>query len=339
MPKKNTFILLTFLLFLFSCDSNPWKVDLNEVDLELDWKRFDLALYKNSHGDFNASSWNDLLEEFPNLLPLYVEKVMQFGPINDPASKNTLKQFLSNEDIKGLLRDVAEKYKEGSLDKQQKEITNAFKRYHYHFAENEIPVVRTLVSAFTYSTVAAEGLLGLCIEMYMGADYELYPRIGIPQYKFKNYDIEYLPSDAIKGWLTSEFEKNIGKNLLERMIFNGKIIYLTKAFLPNSKDYYAFNYDAEDLEWCEKNEVDIWYHFIDAELFYTNDAKKIKKYMGDAPFITGFPEGSPGRVGEWIGYKIVESYMKNNEQLSLKDLMNEENADKILQQSRYKPKR
>ena len=75
------------------------------------------------------------------------------------------------------------------------------------------------------------------------------------------------------------------------------------------------------------------------ELLHTSDNNKIKKYLGDAPFVAGFPEGSPGRVGQWIGWQIVAAYMDKNKNVSLAQLMKTQNADLILQQSKYKPQR
>ena len=52
--------------------------------------------------------------------------------------------------------------------------------------------------------------------------------------------------------------------------------------------------------------------------------------MGDAPFVAGFPEWSPGRVGQWVGYQLVKSFMDNNQDVGLKDLMEIQDANRIL---------
>ena len=46
---------------------------------------------------------------------------------------------------------------------------------------------------------------------------------------------------------------------------------------------------------------------------------------------------SPSRIAYFIGYNIVEKYMKNNKDVSINELMFEENFMKILTQSKYKP--
>ena len=46
---------------------------------------------------------------------------------------------------------------------------------------------------------------------------------------------------------------------------------------------------------------------------------------------------SPGRIGVWIGWQIVRSFMNNNE-VSLQQLMTLD-AKEIFERSKYKPKK
>jgi hypothetical protein len=39
----------------------------------------------------------------------------------------------------------------------------------------------------------------------------------------------------------------------------------------------------------------------------------------------------------WVGLQIVRSYMKNNDEVTLAELMNEKNPQKILNKSKYRP--
>ena len=59
--------------------------------------------------------------------------------------------------------------------------------------------------------------------------------------------------------------------------------------------------------------------------------------MGESPFIQGFPEGSPGRIGHWIGWQIVKAYMNKNPTITVLQLMNNNNAQELLNKSKFKP--
>ena len=72
---------------------------------------------------------------------------------------------------------------------------------------------------------------------------------------------------------------------------------------------------------------------------FTKDFKQINKYCGEAPFSAGMPDDSPGRTGIWLGWKIVTAFMKNNKEITIEQLMMNNNAKQILNSSRYKPKK
>ena len=72
-------------------------------------------------------------------------------------------------------------------------------------------------------------------------------------------------------------------------------------------------------------------------VLFSTDVMLIKKYMNDAPFTATISQESPGRLGAWIGLRIVDSYMRKNTNVTLRDLMNENNYQKMLEQSDYRP--
>jgi uncharacterized protein YjaZ len=58
--------------------------------------------------------------------------------------------------------------------------------------------------------------------------------------------------------------------------------------------------------------------------------------MDEAPFTRDFGDESPGRVGTWIGYRIICSYMKASGS-DIKNLIGNTNAKEILSGSKYHP--
>jgi hypothetical protein len=64
----------------------------------------------------------------------------------------------------------------------------------------------------------------------------------------------------------------------------------------------------------------------------------INKFMMDGPFTRGF-EGSPSRLGAWIGWQIVRAYMDKKPEGSMPELFRESEARRILVESGYKPEK
>jgi uncharacterized protein YjaZ len=72
------------------------------------------------------------------------------------------------------------------------------------------------------------------------------------------------------------------------------------------------------------------------DLFKTESMVRVS-YLNNGPFTAEISQESPGRLGVWVGWQIVDSYMRNNENVSIKQLIDEGDAQKILEQSFYKP--
>ena len=47
---------------------------------------------------------------------------------------------------------------------------------------------------------------------------------------------------------------------------------------------------------------------------------------------------SPGRIGQWMGWQIVRSFMENNPKVTVQQLIKMD-ANSIFEQSKYKPKK
>ena len=107
--------------------------------------------------------------------------------------------------------------------------------------------------------------------------------------------------------------------------------------MPKAPNSIKISYNEAQLNWCDNNEEPVWFYFIDNDLLYTKETTEIIKYMGEAPFIQGFPDGSPGRIGHWLGWQIVKAYMEKNPTITIEKLMLNDNAQQILNASKYKP--
>ena len=330
------FLILLSCTLLFACESKRWEIDSDAQEIELSIQRFEKELFDKASPNFKQEDSQEMQERFPEFYPLYINGIMRFEQMDRPAFFNQINRFFKDENIQALYKDVSETYTD--LNFAQEELSDAFTRYHYFFPDHEVPKLLSFISAFSYSFVTDENILGIGLDNYLGADYKFYPQAGIPQYLFKHFSKEYMTSDAMKAWLTTEFENEEGANLLQHIVHDGKILYLTKAFLPKKEEHIVLRYTKEELEWCEENEQEIWFHFVDNDILYSNDNLTISKYAGEAPFVAGFPEGSPGRVGKWLGYQIVKKYMDEQQDASLKDLLNAK-ASVILTESKYKPRR
>jgi hypothetical protein len=51
------------------------------------------------------------------------------------------------------------------------------------------------------------------------------------------------------------------------------------------------------------------------------------------------PKEAPGRTANWIGFQMVNSYMKRYPETTFEELIELQDAQALMDQSRYKPAR
>jgi hypothetical protein len=93
----------------------------------------------------------------------------------------------------------------------------------------------------------------------------------------------------------------------------------------------------EQWNWCVKNEEAIWHLVMDKRDLFKTESLILTGYLNDGPFTSEVSQDAPGRLGIWLGWRIAESYMAHNENVTLQELMAEPDAQKILELSYYKP--
>ena len=99
-------------------------------------------------------------------------------------------------------------------------------------------------------------------------------------------------------------------------------------------------YSDEHWAWAEANQTEIWRNFIENELLYSTDGDLERRFLDPAPFSKfglELDNESPGRIGRYIGWKIVQAYMDRNE-VSLQEMIDLPPV-KMFKASRYKPKK
>lgn len=314
------------LLFV-SCTNNRTRFYESSVDkdtLQIRVERFDLDLF--------ALDTVALAAKYGDFLKLYTYRVLNLRSISE------LPRFTSDSGIMRLHSDVERVYPAvGGAAGVESKLSTAFRYYHRYFPDKEIPAVMFHISGFNQAMVVADGVLSASVEQYMGSDYEPY------QYVAYGYEIPFmtpqqLPADMMYAWLSSSFTETLsGDQLLDMMIYQGKLLYLQKVFFPDADECTLLGYTKQQYEWCQRFEKEVWNHIMESRELFSTDWRVNTKYMSPAPFTSGLSQESPGRIGAYIGLQIVKSYMDRNESVTLQELMSPSDSRKILQDAAYRP--
>jgi uncharacterized protein YjaZ len=82
----------------------------------------------------------------------------------------------------------------------------------------------------------------------------------------------------------------------------------------------------------------MWATLIEQKKVYSEEEEDINHFTEDGAFTPGFPRESPGKAGNWLGLRIVESYMEKNPTTTIPQLMELKDGAAFLNRSKYKPK-
>ena len=334
LMKHYIYIITILCLSLFACKREKRHADLSGINFDIKIERFDKAFWELDTTQM-AQEFARLSSQYPDITPIYTENVVRFGYPDSAVTHNTYKLFRTNKEVGELYEDALNIYTD--MSDIEKDLTMAFRRTKYFLPHLPTPRVYCHVSGLNQSLIVGEEFISLSIDNYLGADFPLYEKIGIYKYQRPNMRREKVAPDYITAWISSEISNSLADNLLSDMIRHGKILYIVSVLMPETEEHVIMGYSEEQWNWVKKNEANMWNALIASKDLYTTSMMIKNQYIGDGPFTKPFTQESPGRAGTYIGWRIVENYMKHNPQISIQQLLQQPDAQMILNNSNYRP--
>lgn len=326
---KNVFILFVSLLCFFSCsDSCDDGLNLSLTRQEVDLERLDVQFR-------NAKTLSDVKK--------YLKEDQQFSkiviPEGAPFEEFAYKIYRLSADsiLDSLYQEVDKVYADNS--NLESRLADVFARVKHYFPSFEQPVVKGFVSAFGgYDLIQTKETILIGLDYFLGPNPKYFDN-NFPGYILKYYTKDQLPV-KISMSTSSQFNQfdREDKTVLAHMIYYGKAFYFTKKMLPCTQDSTITEYSPEEFKLLTDDPAFVWDHFVSNKLFYNTNRAAIQKYIDDRPKTFEIGQNCPGRVGRWLGYEIVKSYMQAYPDLTLQELMNETDSKKIFNESHYHPK-
>ena len=336
--KKNGLSIISILglimLFASCTKSNRFEIDTNKNRVEVKIHRFDKDLLSLDTTNMK-SGVTKLYTDYREFLPVFTAEVLDTAATDTAAVRDLFHKFLTDTTFNKVNQKTLQTFSD--VSDIEKEVSDAYTYIHHYFPEVKLPEVYFFVSGFNRSIMMNKDIIAVGTDFYLGSDFPDYKSLTY-KYMVDNMRRECLATDLVSATLFRMFRINSQEyRLLDNMLFRGKVLYLMSVFMPTQKPEGIIGYSPEQLKWCKTNEKQIWGAMIDQKHLFSTDVLLIKKYLNDAPFTAPVSQESPGRLGTWMGLQIVESYMKKNTNITLRDLMNENNYQKMLEESDYKP--
>lgn len=333
--KRIAFLLLLCLV-LAGCQRRrayfPAAKEMTAQHVEV--VRFDSALLADGQ---TAEGIRRLFANYPTFMPLFTEDILGIAASDTTYLQEALPQFL-NDTLYGFrLTNAREQELFADIQDIQQSLDGAFTRLHYLYPDMPLPTIYLFISGFNASIYFAGEDIAVGADMYLGSDYEYYNRV-VYDYQKQTMRKECIPADVMSAYLFRQLPFTSKKSrLLEQMLYRGKVLYLLSVLFPELPNYEVMGYTREQWAWCEQHERAIWHLMMDKRDLFKTEPMVMSSYLNSAPFTSEISQESPGRLGIWMGWRIAERYMENHPEVSLQELMAEGDAQKILEESQYKP--
>jgi hypothetical protein len=327
------FALLSTVFFLFIVKNKTLKNNVTPAELKEAKKQLNIQILRYDE-DLFSLDLNNLQEEVEQLSKKYPSFLI--GP--DIWTEPGFTAYLQDTVIIALHQAAQKAIK---IDNILKELETAFGYYKVFYPNDSIPVIITILPGLDLSVPSVyiyDDILFVNVDMYLGADNPYYKDIGMPVYIAERCDPVYLPVDVFKKAMVHKHLARAPRTtLLDVMITEGKKLYFTEMMFPNLPESYIIGYSEEKYTWANHYLGNAWSYLIEKNELFGKGEALVRCYIEEAPFTKPFGNNSPGRMGAFIGWKLIQSYMANHPEITLPELMQETDYQKILNASKFKP--
>ncbi len=331
-------IALLTTVFFTKCNHSQLDIDTSKIDMKpVVINRLDKDVFALNASNIGQQT-TPLLNKYGAFYNRYVS-TLGINGAHDSLYPQKLIAFTSDKDMSEAYADIQKTYSENDVELLSEELTEAVKRFKVFFPSRKIPSkFVAFMGGFNYNIVYVDSTLGVGLEMYLGQQSKFYNMMRLPNYRTVNMNKENILPDMIRGWLITEFDNGATETkLINHLIFYGKLFYACDALLPKVADSLKIGYNTKQLDYCHKFESNLWGFFAKDNKLFENDMKIVSEFTNDGPFSGSISKECPPRIAMWVGWQLVKSYMKNNPKVTVDELMNEKDAQKILSKSKYKP--
>lgn len=279
-----------------------------------------------------------LTEKLASVRNEYNTELLNIQPDN-PEYMQMLTGFVEDETMRDVYRIVDSTF--GDMQKEAEQLGAALKRANEMCPTLRYDKIYTFVSGmFDYNMRVGcnSHELVISLDQYVLPYTKKYNYFNSPLFLVNQSRPEYLLTDCMTAIARQHIAipQDREMNLLDYMVSEGKAIYFAQQTLGKVADSLLMRYTGEQMDWMQKNEEHVWSYFLQSKLLYETDYMRFHNFIDDAPKTNAFRDSSP-RTTDYIGWHIVSQYVERTG-VSLQELFEETDAQKILSKSNYRPK-
>jgi hypothetical protein len=261
----------------------------------------------------------------------------------DSVVVDAIFRMINTPEIKDkVLAQCQEQFKD--ISDLQIQFTEAFRHIKYYFSDFKPPKIYTTItglgSFLGNDLLISEDVIVISLDFFLTKNKDTFrPPIELmPDYIWQRYHRGAIVPNCVK-YISNRYNQTdfSDKTVLAEMIYHGKAYQFTKMMLPCTPDSLLIGYTQAELANIkdEANRNFIWNHIIEKKVLFSNNHFVKQTYLEERPFVAEINRKCPGRIGQWLGWRIVQKYLQKNPDFALQSLMRKANAAEIFNNSGY----
>ena len=332
MKKLILFLLIGIISFMSITWFLKKSSDSYKIDLKIN--RFEEQVFSLNEENIIqiTNGWDSLFGRFPLF---FASQILKISDFNNSQYYNELLQFSHHKDMLEAYDSTALLFSDISDIENTLEL--AFGRSIIDFPSFSVPDITVFFGGFNYAVFTYDNNIAIGLENFLGKNSKFYQFLGDPEYLRFQKQRRFIVSNVMEVFFNEYFQEYlVDRDLLSQMIYKGKMMYFLNHVLREIPIEDKFRFSKEQMNWVIANELSIWEHLIYKDLLFSKKESEFRTFLSYSPFAKGMPKDAPGRIGYYIGYKIVCDYMNNNNN-NIEELMYLTDSQEFLRRSKYKP--
>lgn len=313
------FILILIMFTLNACEDNRLLVDLPEERLDIEVINVDSIIINTPDNEFNDRH-EYLKEQLGD--PYIYEASMNTRQPDDSDLAFVLKRFYESESIKSI--ETQKSLLDEQISNQVTDLKQAFRYLIYHFPKAPIPDRLAFMNNLFSGIQCTDSSVFVGLERYIDGDSDIVksiPNDQLYQWQKDAMNIRFLARDIIQQWIQVHLFNDNDEHLAYHIVQAGKVLYLLRATFPKADNAFLMRFSQEEIDWANTNEVLFWEYLVREEFLFKNNVRDKSNFLNEGPYTVGLPEKGPARMGQFLGMKMVNQFMKANKALSLQQLL------------------
>lgn len=345
MPKlTNSYLVVLSILLTMLCYSCGEADKHKDIDVDLEGKSLNPARFDQ---DFFNCDWNnpqsvsELKTKYGNFSCLYVERILNAGPCDSATTIQMIQGFVGHSDFQDLKSEIEKNYPNERLDSLHEKILESSLRLQTLIPEMKLPKLIWMNSGFNIGAYSTDEYLAVGLDFYLGKNNRITKSVPFPQYQKDDMNLSQLVPNAIKNlayyYLLKSDTIEHENDMLSEMIFHGKAHYLTWLSFEEIQDSTLMAWTTEQYTWTQGHQLNVWKEIARQEVLFSKNRVEVQRWFEYAPFTNAenVPQESAPQLGVYMGYLMVKNYMEKHPEITVEQLLKDDNAQRILQA--YKP--